>query len=71
MCIWIILLFEINLGILAKQRRPYLTKNRPPILYGILQNVRRPRPPPINRRVVAKVIEPKYDVIYPYGLGGE
>ena len=66
-----IFLPQINVAIQAKQRRPYIRKMPPKILYGILRNVRRPIPPPIARRVVAKVIEPKYDVVYPYGLGGE
>ena len=58
-------------GIKPKGIRPHVIKHRPNILYGVI----RKQPPliqlPIKRKVVAKVVEPRYDVVYPYGLGGE
>ena len=52
--------------------RNYQRRVNPKILYGILQKAPHRLPPPIpHRRVVAKVVEPKYDVIYPHGVGGK
>ena len=58
-------------GIRQKGIRPHLIKHRPNILYGVIRNQPPVRPLPIKRRIVAKVVEPRYDVVYPYGLGGE
>ena len=58
-------------GIKPKLIRPHLLKHRPNILYGIIRKAQPLRPPPIKRRVVAKIVEPRYDVVYPHGLGGE
>ena len=48
-----------------------MIKHRPNILYGVIRKQPPLRPLPIKRKVVAKVVEPRYDVVYPYGLGGE
>ena len=59
-------------GIKPKAIRPHAIKHRPKILYGIIRKQPPPlRPLPIKRKIVATVKEPKYDVVYPYGLGGE
>ena len=58
-------------GIKPKGIRPFAIKHRPKILYGIIRKQPPLRTLPIKRKIVASVKEPKYDVVYPYGLGGE
>ena len=58
-------------GIKPKGIRPHAIKHRPKILYGIIRKQPPLRPLPIKRKIIATVKEPKYDVVYPYGLGGE
>ena len=61
----------IILGTIGNKLQNYPRRVNPRILYGILQKAPQRLPPPIpHRRVVAKVVEPKYDVVYPHGVGG-
>ena len=61
----------IILGTIGNRLKNYPRRVNPRILYGILQKAPQRLPPPIpHRRVVAKVVEPKYDVVYPHGVGG-
>ena len=65
-------LHQIIAGFPTQHNKSYMRKVYPNILYGYLQQAQRPlRPPPTPRRVIAKVVEPKYDVVYPYGVGGK
>ena len=61
----------IVLETIGHKLQNYPRRVNPRILYGILQKAPQRLPPPIpHRRVVAKVVEPKYDVVYPHGVGG-
>ena len=61
----------IILGTIRNRLKNYPRRVNPRILYGILQKAPQRLPPLIpHRRVVAKVVEPKYDVVYPHGVGG-